>query len=416
MDRRNGLCIMMEGLFNALGNDIIGMTTIVPLFLSLLGAGSGLIGIMNTGQNILLSLIPILSGFLVTRARSKRALSMLLNGIGRSAILLIPLGIVLGLSNRVELLLFFAVMLVHYLLSPITGTAWSYLLGVCVSDERRNRLIGRLYSVSGIITFLSGWVIKLVRASAISESMQYAIIFALGGTIMALSVVFYIPLKEPQQDQKTISHIDFGNYLSGLASCFKEKDFRRFLYSSMDTQIVANISAFFFLFAQNTLRLDAATISNLIIVQTIGLVVGGFAGGEVSSRFGVKFTIGAVRVLELIVPVCALLAAAGRLSATCAFAAVLIIGITKGTALSYQLYMLELVAPEKSMLYIIARSLAMLPCSLTSALIGVLADRLSFAPVFQIQLGLCLLNIALVAGMRKTTPRKSREGENEKDV
>ena len=394
---------MMEGLFNALGNDIIGMTTIVPLFLSMLGAGSGLIGVMNTGQNILLSLIPILTGFLVTRARSKRALSMLLNGIGRSVILLIPLGIVLGLSDRAELLLFFAVMLVHYLLSPITGTAWSYLLGVCVSDERRNRLIGRLYSISGVITFMSGWVIKLVRASAIGEDMQYAIIFVLGGTIMTVSVLFYIPLKEPQPKQKTVSSIGFGNYLKGLVSCFREKDFRHFLYSSMATQVVANISAFFFLFAQNTLRLDAATISNLIIMQTIGLVVGGFSGGEVSSRFGVRFTLCAVRVLELIVPVCALLSAAGWLSVGCAYAAVLIIGVTNGTALYYQLYMLELVPSETSMLHIIARSLTALPCSLTSVLIGIMADCFSFVPVFQIQLGLCLLNIVLVAGMRKTT-------------
>lgn len=33
-DQTNSRCIMLEGLFNTLGHDIIGMTTIVPLFIT----------------------------------------------------------------------------------------------------------------------------------------------------------------------------------------------------------------------------------------------------------------------------------------------------------------------------------------------------------------------------------------------
>ena len=67
---------MLEGLFSTLGYDSIGMTTIVPLFLMELGAGTAVIGELNTVRSVAGGVMPLLMGGLVAAVTSKRKISM----------------------------------------------------------------------------------------------------------------------------------------------------------------------------------------------------------------------------------------------------------------------------------------------------------------------------------------------------
>ncbi len=60
--KRNYYCILFEGLFNTLGTDVLGMTTIVPLFLAEFGASLTLIGSLSSMQSILHGITPLLAG------------------------------------------------------------------------------------------------------------------------------------------------------------------------------------------------------------------------------------------------------------------------------------------------------------------------------------------------------------------
>ena len=67
---------MLEGPFNTLGHDIIGMTTIVSLFLMELGPGTAVIGELNTVRSVAGGVMPLLMGGLVAAVTSKRKFSM----------------------------------------------------------------------------------------------------------------------------------------------------------------------------------------------------------------------------------------------------------------------------------------------------------------------------------------------------
>ncbi len=404
-DTVNSYCIMFEGLCNSLGTDIIGMSTIVPLFLSSIGASLSQIGSLSTIQSAMGTAVPLLMGGTVAAVSDKRRMSMLINGISRSSFLLIPLGLFLGLRPKAELTLFFIVIFFYYLMQPVTGLIWSYLLGACVPNQKRGRLLGTLFGLSGLLTFISSTIIKWIRSSAFSESIQYAMIFSLGGTIMACSVLFFIPLRE-RTAVEAPKRIGFQVYIRELLSCFRNRLFCRLLVANAFSSAAVIINTFYLIFAQNRLGLGADKVSNLIIVQTLGLMAGGFTTGHISGKYGIKRTLQLIESLELLVPVMGLLALYGNpyfLAAVSLFT----IGFIKSGTSAYQAYLLEIIPTQKSVFHIVAKNLVLLPFSFSGVLIGAIITRYSNGPAFIIQMVMAVLALTMVCTLRLNVFRKS---------
>lgn len=395
---------MFEGLFNSLGNDIIGMTTIVPLFLASIGAQLSQIGSLSTIQSVMATLVPLVAGGAVAAAANKRKMSMLINGFSRSSFLLIPLGLVLGLNPRSELALFFVVIIFFYLLQPVTGLIWSYLLGACVPNEKRGKLLGTLFGLSGLITFASSTIIKGIRSSSLEESMQYAVIFTLGGIIMASSVFFFIPLRERRQTAAPV-RVGFKDYLRELVSCFGNRLFCRLMLANAFSSVSVIINTFYFIYAQNRLGLSSEKISNLIIVQTLGLMAGGFITGNISEKFGIKRTLQLIECLELAVPIMGLLAAKST-PYLFAAATVFSIGFIKSGNSGFQAYLLEIIPTEKSVFHIVARNLVLLPFSFSGVLVGALIARYSNTPAFFLQLVMASMAMVMVCTLKLNVYKK----------
>lgn len=404
--RLNGTCIMMEGLFNTLGADILGMTTIVPLFLASLGARMETIGAVTTMQSIFGAVVPLVCGGMVAASKSKRNLSLLVNGLSRSSILLIPLGIVLGLSPAAELVLFFCVIAFYAMCQPITGLTWNYLLGDCVPASRRGKLLGTLYAFSGVITFASSAIIKGIRASSLSEGYQYACIFALGGLLMSCSVLFYLPLKEKTHGGSAAQARDIRGYVKELCACFRDKLFRKVIVTNLFSQLSISVNSFFYVFAQNVLALSSDQVSNLIVLQTLGLMLGGLITGRISDRFGLKRMLQLIEGLGILVPVMGLLALHSAAPFVFAAAAVFIIGFTKSGLIGYQAYILEIVPTEKSVYHIVARSLALLPFSFSGVVIGAVISNFTNAPAFIAQIFLAAAALLGASTLKLTVYKK----------
>lgn len=403
----NGYCIMLEGLFNTLGHDIIGMTTIVPLFLAHLGASMEAIGSLSTLQSVFGAIMPLLCGGVVAAAASKKKMSMVINGIVRTAYLLIPLGIVLGLSPMAELVLFFGVMVLSSMGQSVTGITWNYLLGDCVPPERRGKLLGTLYALSGVITFVSSAIIKGIRSSPVlDENSQYAAIFALGGALMACSVLCYIPLRERTVGSSTREERNPRRYISQLLSCYRNKLYRGALIANVFSSLALSVNAFFFVFAQNTLPLSADQVSNLIVIQTLGLMIGGLVTGRISQRLGIKRMLQTIEGLGILVPVMGLAAMCTGVSFVFAGLAVFIIGFTKSGMVGYQAYILEIVPTETSVYHIVARSLTLLPFSFAGIAIGSLISHFSNVPAFILQIILGMLAFTAASRLKLTVYKK----------
>lgn len=403
----NGNCIMMEGLFNTLGHDIIGMTTIVPLFLTYLGASLETIGSISTMQSIFGAIVPLLCGGLVAASGSKKKLSMIINGVARTSYLLIPLGLLLGLDPMMELSLFFLVMVLSNIGSPITGLTWNYLLGDCVPASRRGKLLGTLYACSGVITFVSSAIIKGIRSSpALSEGNQYAAIFALGGFLMACSVLCYIPLKERTLGPSAREKSDPRHYIGELIACYKNPLYRKALFCNVFSSLSISVNSFFFVFAQNVLMLSADQVSNLIVIQTLGLMIGGVVTGRISEKLGLKRMLQTIEGLGILVPILGLVGLHMGAGFLCAAIAVFIVGFTRSGLIGYQAYILEIVPTEKSVYHIVARSLTLLPFSFAGILIGALISRFTNTPAFILQIGLCAMAFIGACRLKLTVYKK----------
>ncbi len=401
----NYACIMLEGLFNTLGHDIIGATTIIPLFLADLGASMRVIGGLSTMRQIISAVTPLLFGGVVAAARSKRNLSIAVNGAGRGAILLVPLLLLLGLTGQTMIALFFGIMFVFHLCQPITGISWNYLLGNCVGADKRGRLLGTLFGVSGAITLFSSLIIKGIRASSLTAMSQYTVIFTLGGALMVASVLCYVPLKENPAPPTPREERNPRAYLTALVSCFRNRDYNWAIAANACSSMSSAVSAFFFLFAQNTLAFTPDAVSNLLIAQTLGIMAGGFTAGRVSSRFGVKRMLLMAEGIAALVPVLGLLSLS--LGWAFAFAAVFLIGFTRGGMIGYQAYILEVADPGRSIYFIVAKSMALLPFSFVSVAVGAYLETHPMWHLFWFQLAACLLTVACATRLRLTVyPQK----------
>lgn len=389
----NYYCILFEGIFNILGTDILGMSTIIPLFLADFGAGTGLIGSLTTTNSIIGAIMPLIAGSFIATTASKRKVSLLFNGVSRGLLLVIPVILLMGLSNSMVIVIFFAVMLVYFICQPVAGISWNYLLGDCVEAQKRGNLMGTLFAISGFITFASSNIIRLIRGSGgIDQSQKYALIFALAGVFLTISVLCFVPLKEKSIDNVKKEELSAKAYIPALLICFKNKDFVRLLFANGFSQVSTLVNAFIYVYAQNTLKLSVGQISNLLVIQTVGLVIGGLTTGRVSSRFGTKRLLILIESIGLAIPLLEL--ASSRVSPFVVIAiAVFLLGFSKSGYMGYQIHLLEVAPPDKIIYHIVSKSLALLPISFVSVGVGLYMEHFAVKNIFIAQICICLIAI-----------------------
>lgn len=384
--KRNYYCILFEGLFNTLGTDVLGMTTIVPLFLAEFGASLTLIGSLSSMQSILHGITPLLAGGFIAAAASKKSLSLLLNGISRGSVLLIPFLLLLRFPDSVIVGSFFMVMLLYFCFQSMSSIIWNHLLGDCVAGKRRGQLVGTLFAVSGLITFLSSNLIKIIRDTPdLDRWTKYGIIFGLAGILLTSSVLCFIPLKEEAVGASLKEEHNVKVYLGELFRCFRSRDFNWLLITNCLSHTSSMINTFIYLYAQNFLRLPSTQVSTLLVIQTLGVIAGGFSTGRISSRFGCKCMLIFAESLELFVPICNLTAMHTQLPFYTMCAAVFFFGFSKSGYMGYQTHLLEIVPAAKKVYHIVCKSLVMLPLSLVSTLVGYVLQQAAGGNVFAVR-------------------------------
>jgi MFS family permease len=390
----NYYCIMFEGLFNVLGTDIIGLTTIVPLFLHDFGASLTLVGALPTAHGITGAIAPLIAGGFVAGVRSKRALSLVLNGISRSAILIIPVALLLGFSNSRIVAIFFTVILLYHMCQSITGISWNYLLGACVRPENRGKLLGTLFAFSGIISFLSSNIVRLLRESkTLDMSSRYAAIFALGGCLVAASVLFFIPLKEQIPEDHERPRLGLSAYFKNLASCCKNRFFRRMITTQACSNICVGINSFLYIIAQNYLKVPSAWISAMIIVQTVGVFFGGMLTGRISEHFGSKRTLVLVEAIGLGIPLLELAGLRFGHGEILMIIAVFLLGFMRSGFMAYQSHLLELAEKDRTIFYLVTKSMLLLPFTFASVGVGLFLEHFPLPPVLFLQMGMAVLTV-----------------------
>ena len=394
--RLNYFCIMMEGLFNSLGIDIIGMTTIVPLFLRDYGASMTMVGALPTIQAVSMAVTPLIAGNFVATAKRKKWISLTFNGTARTSVLFLPLLLLIGTPNNVLVIVFFCIFTMFFICNSLTSIVWHNLLGTCVLPQQRGKLLGHLFAMSGALSFISANVVRILRENeAMTLDHRYAAIFGLGGILVACSVLFFIPLREPDSIAQDKNERTLKFYIESLFRCIKNKYFQRMIITQALSQICMTINTFAFIFANEHLGLSTQWISYMLIIQPVGVICGGLLTAQISARFGSKRTVLTAEILAIAIPILQLIALFANstgmpinIAPAFMLAVTFIIGFNRSSLMAFHQYLLDVAGKENNVYFIVARSTILLPLSFISIFIGMYFDRFShfLQPIYIFQI------------------------------
>jgi len=384
--KKNYYCILGEGLFNQTGSDLMSITSIMPLFLAAYGASLGLIGMLTTLQGVTQAIVPFLSGGFVARAKSKRRISIVGNGISRTMIFLIPASLLFGLPHSAVVSIFICTFVLLVSISPMTGLTWNYLLNDCLSTLDRPKLLGVIFVTSGIVSLGTSNLVKVIRDSkALPENMKYFYIFGLAGLFMATSVLWFLPLRENRCDTAANKVFCVKDYMASLALCFKNKSFNRAVSANAFSYMSMVLNAFLYIYAVNGLKLQSHLISNMIIVQTVGQIAGGVITGKVSARFGVKRMLIMSECAGLFIPLLEILCMGLKNAYPAMCVCVFLFGFVRSGMMGYNNYIIEVVERDRIIFHMVTRGLVLMPVSFLSTAAGIYIQGHSMAPLQMLQ-------------------------------
>ena len=383
VSRLNYYCIMLEGLFNLLGHDIIGMTTIVPLFLREYGASMTLVGATPTIQSVISAVTPLIAGQFIAAAKMKKKISLMFNGAARTLLLFIPLMLTFRLPNNMIIFIFFCIITFFYIGQSVTSIVWNYLMGACIQPEERGKLLGSLFALSGLVSFVSSNIVRILRETpSLTTDQRYIAIFSLGGIITACSVLFFVPLKETVQSGTDTQKRNVKFYINSLLRCCKNKYFVRLILCQAFSQICTTINAFTYVMANERIGLASQWISYMIIIQTVGVICGGFVTGRISTRYGSKRTLMLAEGIGFVVPLLQLTLLVTKQSGGSIFfapgfmlTATFLMGFNRSGLMAFQSHLLEVAGDDNSVYYIVTKNMLLIPLSFTSVLVGICFDK-----------------------------------------
>ena len=160
------------------------------------------------------------------------------------------------------------------------------------------------------------------------------------------------------------------------------------------------LNAFFYIFAANILKLPSVLISNMIIVQTAGQIVGGFVTAQVSARFGVKRLLVLSECVGLFVPLLEIFSLGIKDAYPVMLVGVFLLGFARNGWMGYTNYILEVVEKDNLIFHIVTRGLLLLPISFLSTGAGLYIQNHSILPVFLLQVAAACVAIFLCMRLR----------------
>ena len=201
---------------------------------------------------------------------------------------------------------------------------------------------------------------------------------------------------EPKQGK-----VDFRGYFRDRPRRFvEEKDNSRVLVLQLVLSVALMCLPFIILLGVDTAGLPEGSAATLILLQTLGLPIGGWLWGQLCDHVGITagLKLAAVNVLLVAgLPLVAVLAAApvpvlfvGILGVP-----MLLGGISNGIWTMSFLYTVQAVRPATRPSCIVLASFVAMPASFAGALAGFITERFGYAPLFV----LCVLLGLIALGM-----------------
>jgi len=308
--RRNFWSLVFDYCFFGIGLAFIGPSTVIPSFLSTLGASSALIGLMSSLQNASWLLPQLFAARYLADKPYKKSYVLWPVGVGR-ILLLLPAVLIWTTGARPLWLTLSMTMLVvvgFWVGDGLGSVAWFDLLSKLIPPQRRGRLTGTGQAFSGALSFLAGFLVEwMLGDRGPSFPNNYASLFLLGFAMMAISF-FSVSLTIEEKGVSAQTNPSWREFIPQLGAVLKrDRAFRRFIIARQLYGLGGLATPFYMPYALNVLNLPAQVVGRYTSIGVVGSILAAVLFGWINERHGSKRVIHISIALGTAIPAAALL-------------------------------------------------------------------------------------------------------------
>ncbi len=307
--RRNFLCLATDFGFFGIAMAFIGPSTVIPSFLSTLGASSALIGLMTTLHRAGWFLPQLFAARQLGDKPYKKPYVVAAAGISRFFIFVfaITLGLTGAEPRAVLVPLALLTFTAFWAGDGIGSVAWFDLLSKTIPPRRRGRLTGVGQTISGVCGFLAGFAVEwMLSVHGPSFPQNYALLFLIGFGFLTVSTIAIASIVEP----KGISSRDtpsWREYMPQIWSVLRDDAvFRRYIIARQFYNLHMLAAPFYMTYALDRLGLPAQVAGRYTSIGVVGTVLSALLFTWLNERQGTKLAIQADIVFAVLLPLTAL--------------------------------------------------------------------------------------------------------------
>jgi len=307
--RRNFLAFLGEASLFGVGLVFASTTIVLPDFVSHMTDSAVFVGLIVSLSEGAWRLPQLFFANLLTNKRRKKPWLTRAGLAGRPAYLLYAIALGLGLSRlpTLGLALFFLLHCLFYINLALDSVVWWDVFGKAIPIPKRGRLLGLSAALRGILSVGAGYLIaRLFAENGPSFPFNYAVIFALSGSSLLLSLISWMFIVEPEEPVEE-KRVPWRHYLPQLGDILRNNcAFRRLLIVRLLAGFDGLALGLYVLFGLKELGLSAATLGLFTAVQTVGGILAGLGFGVLSERVGNHRVIQVATAISLTAPLVAL--------------------------------------------------------------------------------------------------------------
>ncbi len=405
VQRRNFRLGVLNGAIYQMGEGFADSVTVIPLFLSRLGANNALIGFMS-GLADMGWLLPQL--FVAPLAARLPRQVVLYRGaaIVRGAALALFAALIWPLRDHSGLLLaaFVACYTLYCMGAGFGGVAFMEIVARTIPARR----LGSYWSLrlfwGGTLGAVSGLLVREILKLE-TQPLAFAILFGLAAILASLAYTLFASVQEPEMPPARSTGSPLTLLRAGLAQFAREPRFRRLLISRASLSVWITASPFIVLFAARDLGGGIRAAGTFLLARVLGYVLANLVWHPLSRKRGTRAVMCAATLLASLAALGACGVAVASpwglrwMSASAAVFALELMVFLGGAAQSgmlvgYASLVLELAPREGRQSFVALANTLVAPTLLLPLLGGALVDWINAPVVF----GLC--GVAGLVGFR----------------
>jgi MFS family permease len=303
------------------------------------------------------------------------------------------------------LILFFTCYALFAASDGFVSVAWFDILARAIPLERRGRLMGISYIISGLGGVGVGVLVGLVLDNpSFPFPVNYAFIFALTGVVFVPSVIALVSVREPSPERtrvETAGRVK-GGWLSPLLN---DPTFRRLMLCRFLVGLMTLAVPFYVGHAADVLHLSESVVGGFVAAQMLAKMVAGGLFGLVSERWGPRYVIrfgGAAAIAGPLFALLVHLTNGGWMVQAYPFVYVAL-GVLEGSwMLGFFNYLMEIAPADARPIYIGLGNTIMGVLTLAPTLGGWLLEATSYVELFGVTAALVTLGFLFTLGLKPT--------------